>query len=307
MRVVAAGQTKLALDAVVAAVAASQHGVVARRQLIAAGLSAGAIKERTASGLLAPVHRGVYALGAPPRSRSAHFMAAVLAAGDAAAISHISAAHLHGLLPGETARTHVTTPARAGQRPGLRVHHCEPWRPGERVEVDGIPCTSVARTLADVAATEPARRLERAVEQAERRQVFALRALERIMARHRPGRRALTEALARFSGSTKTRSELEEAFLALVRSAGLPQPELNVSMALGDGRFAEIDALWREARLAVELDSERYHLGRRAFHGDRAKGAELLVTLELRPLRFTDLQIERSPDWVTDMVRRALS
>lgn len=305
MRVVAAGQTKLVSDGVVACLARRQHGALARRQLLAGGLSAGAIKERTASGLLVPVHRGVYALGSPPRSRAAHFMAAVLAAGDAAAISHVSAAHLHGLLPGETARTHVTTPARAGQRPGLVVHHREPWQAGERRTVEGIPCTSVARTLTDLAATEPARRLERAVEQAEVLQIFDRRALEGALER-RPGARALRDVLAGFGRSTMTRSELEEAFLALVRSAGLPQPELNVSVALGDGRFAEIDALWREPRLAVELDGERYHSGHRAFHGDRAKGSELLATLDLRPLRFTDMHVEQRPEWVLTMLRRAL-
>lgn len=306
MRVVAARQTKLAFDAAVAALADRQHGVVARRQLLAAGLSSGAVKERTASGLLVPVHRGVYALGGRPRSRSTHFMAAVLAAGDLAAISHISAAHLHGLLHGETARTHVTTPTRAGQRPGLIVHHCGAWAEGERTEVDGIPCTSVARTLADLAATEPARRLERALEEAERRGLFDGATVDRILSRRRAGQRALRAALADFSGSTMTRSGLEEAFLDLVRGAGLPEPELNVSLALGGGRFAEIDALWREAQLAVELDSERYHRGRRAFHGDRAKQAELLATLDLRPLRFSDLQVERRPEWVLTMLRRAL-
>lgn len=288
------------------ALAGSQRGVVARRQLLAAGVSAEAIKKRKASGLLVTVHRGVYALGGPPRSRAAHFMAAVLAAGDAAAISHISAAHLLGLLPGETAQTHVTTPARAGPRSGLIVHHCGPWAEGERTEVDGMTCTSVARTLADLATTEPPRRLERAIEEAERRGLFDGAALERAIARRRAGRRALQEALHRFTGSTMTRSGLEEAFLALVRGAGLPQPELNVSMGIGDGRFMEIDALWREARLAVELDSERYHRGRRAFHGDRAKGAELLATLDLRPLRFSDLQIAERPEWVIEMLRRAL-
>lgn len=158
----------------------------------------------------------------------------------------------------------------------------------------------------DLAATEPARRLERAIEEAERLGLFDGAALERILTRRRTGRRALRDALARCTGSTMTRSELEEAFLALVRSAGLPQPELNMSMALGEGRFVEIDALWREARLAVELDSERYHRGRIAFHGDRAKGAELLATLDLRPLRFSDMQIEQRPEWVLTMLRRAL-
>jgi predicted transcriptional regulator of viral defense system len=291
---------------VVVALAGRQHGVVARRQLLAEGVGAKAIRERTASGLLVTVHRGVYALGGRPRSRSAHFMAAVLAAGDAAAISHVSAAHLHGLLPGETARTHVTTPARAGPRPGLIVHHAEPWADGERTAVDAIPCTSVAGTLADLATTEPARRIERAIEEAERRGLFDLDVVEAVMARRRAGRQGLQEALDRFTGTTMTRSDLEEAFLALVRSAGLRQPELNVPIALGDGRFVEIDALWREARLAVELDSERHHRGRIAFHGDRAKGAELLATLDLRPLRFSDMQIEQRPEWVLTMLRRAL-
>lgn len=306
MRVVAARQTKLAFDALVAALADRQHGVVARRQLLAAGLSSGAVKERTASGLLVPVHRGVYALGGRPRSRHAHFMAAVLAAGDLAAISHISAAHLHGLLSGETARTHVTTPARAGQRPGLRVHHGEPWRTDERVKVDGIPCTSVARTLADLAATEPARRIERAVEQAEVLQVFDRRALERTLESRRAGRRVLLEILDGFGESTMTRSELEEAFLALVRDAGLPEPELNATLALGDGRFPEVDALWREQRVAVELDGGRYHRTDTAYHRDRAKNAEL-IAIRVWPLRFSDLQIERQPGWVVEMVRRTLA
>ena len=243
-----------ALDARIAALALRQHGVVSARQLNALGVERGALAHRLKTGRLHRIHRGVYAPGHPILSLKAQVMVAVLAAGDGAVISHAAAALLHGLLAFNAYRIDVSSPRRLQRSATLRPHQTRTLRPEDVTTVDGIPVTTVARTLLDLAATAPQRHVERALDQAEILRVFDARALEEQIARAN-GRatKRLAAALARHrDGPTLTRSELEEAFLALIDRAGLPRPRTNTRVC-----GVEVDAYLPEHRLVVEVDSYR--------------------------------------------------
>src|SRR3954469_24186100 len=146
-------------DALIAALADRQHGVVARRQLVALGLSARAIEHRLERGRLHLLHRGVYAVGHRVLSQRGWWMAAVLAAGPGAVLSHRSAAALWGIRPTARARIEVTTPKRLHSRPGLHAH-CAVLPPDEMTTYQGIPVTTAPRTLLDLAAVIPSNELD---------------------------------------------------------------------------------------------------------------------------------------------------
>ena len=169
--------------------------------------------------------------------------------------------------------------------------------------VDGIPCTTVARTLLDLAATEPRRVVERAIEEAELRRTLDGIPIEAAMRHGRPGVRQLRAILEEHApGTTITRSDLEEAFLALCRREGIEQPLMNQPLVLPSGLSIVVDALWPAQRVAIELDSRSVHLRRRNFESDRERDIELLVA-GYAPARFTSLQITRKAGWVTSKVR----
>jgi very-short-patch-repair endonuclease len=274
------------LEGRVAALAAGQHGVVTRGQLIAAGLSASAVNRRLKWGQIRQLHLGVFLVGpiVAPRARE---MAAVLATGPGALVSHLSAASLWGLRQGP-ASTGGGRPERVEVepvditvvggnrrcRPGIRVHRVVRLDAQERTEREGIPITAPGRTLIDLAGVVGRTELEGAVARAERERLVAREALSALLARHRgrAGMAALRAILRAPGGPCLTRSAAEAAFLALVRAAGLPAPEANVSI----GRY-EIDFLWRAEGIAVEVDGFRHHGARPRFEGDRSKDAWLLA------------------------------
>ena len=292
-------------DAIVAAHAARQFGVVSRRQLVDAGLTRSAIEHRLRIGWLHRMYRGVYAVGHPPLMREARWMGAVLACGDDAGLSHACATALWEIRPYSGTWIDVTVPTRAGRkkRDGLRIHRCGTLTAEEITTHRAIRVTSVARTLLDVAAmlTPPA--LARTVEQTEIRRLFDLAAVERTIAlnpKHR-GVGRLRDAIALYRPDELKRSDLEHAFLALCHTHGLPRPLVN---HLVEGK--EVDFLWPDHRLIVETDGAGTHLTRAAFHGDRARDARLLV-LGYRVLRFTDLQVTRPGSTVGATVRTVLA
>lgn len=289
------------LDRRLAALVTHQHGVVSLAQLRAFGLSAPGARYRVATGRLHRVHRGVYAVGRPRLTREGVWMAAVLACGRKAALSHRSAAAHLGLLRGDGKRVDVTAPGRAGRsRPGIAAHSGR-LHEDELTEAEGVPCTTVARTLLDLAEVVDRRRLEIAVEQAEVLRVFDLRAVSAVLARAvgRRGAPLLAAVLAEANGhSTITRSELEERFLALCRAAGLPPPEVNAWVSLEDGTGVEADFVWRDARLIVETDGYGVHGTPRAFERDRLRD-QRVVRAGWRPVRFTWRQIVDTPAGVT--------
>jgi predicted transcriptional regulator of viral defense system/very-short-patch-repair endonuclease len=288
--------------------AARQHGVVALRQLETLGLGASGVRRRVVTGKLRRLHHGVYAVGLAAPTVKAAYMAAVLACGPGAALSYRSAgAHL-GLRACSRSTVDVSTPRRTGKgRPGIQVHRAARLEPCDVTDVEGIPCTTVARTLLDLAGTIDGGALERAVERAEELQVFDLRAVEDVLARagRHGGARALRAVLGAYTPEPEfTRSRLERRFLEVCRRAGVPRPQVNRFSAVpGDG--FEVDFTWPDQRLMVEVDSHRYHGSRAAFERDRRRDQKLIAA-GWRVVRFTWRQVFGQPDEVAATLRALL-
>lgn len=279
-----------------------QHGVVALRQLEALGLSASGVRSRVASGRLHRVHRGVYAIGRPGLTINGRRMAAVLAYGPGAVLSHRSAAGLWGLRPDNRPNVEISVPRRSvRRRAGVDVHGCLTLGEHDVATEQGIPVTTVARTLVDLGDVTSRRVVEQAVEQAEVLHLFDLKATEEALGRAGPRRGAgqLSSVLTALNDTpTLTASDLEEAFLGLARAAGLPDPEVNAPITLPDGTPAKIDFLWRHHGLAVETDGGPFHRTRQSRERD-ARRDQLLRLAGFDPVRFTDRQVAREPEWVT--------
>ena len=276
-------------DAAIAEVAARQHGVVSRWQLDHAGLGPNAIARRVRIGWLHRMHRGVFAVGHPPLTREARWMGAVLACGDGAGISHACATALWEVRPYNGVWIDITVPSRAGRarRDRIRLHRSSIFSADDVTTHRGIPVTTIARTLLDVAATFTGPALARTIEQTEIRRLFDLAAVEQTIARH-PNHRGVTplrRALALYRDDEFTRSELEKAFLALCDAHGIPRPLVN---HIVEGK--EVDFFWPDQRVIVETDGRETHFTIAAYEGDRARDAYLL-TLGYRVLRFTELQV----------------
>jgi hypothetical protein len=291
-------------DKAVADLADRQHGVVAHRQLVRLGIGRGGIEHRVANGRLHRLHLGVYAVGRRRVSQHGRWMAAVLACGPRALLSHRSAAVLWGLRPTAPFRVDVATDrAKHGQN-GIALHRPRHLPDGDRAVASGIPVTSVARTLADLAGVASRRELRRAIDEAERLRLLDPAAVEEIIGRSR-GKRgvaALAALLRHHSGPPPiTRSELERRFLDLCRDAGLPCPEANVVI---DG--VEVDVVWPHRRLVAELDGYAYHRTRMAFEDDRKRDAMLQLS-GYRVVRITYQRLHDEPGEVADLVRALLS
>jgi very-short-patch-repair endonuclease len=216
-------------------------------------------------------------------------MAAVLAAGPGAVLSHASAAALWEIRPSAAARIDVSvrTSGGRGKRPGLCIHRAPTLRTEEITEHQGIRVTTPARTLLDLASSLPRRALERALDEAEIRELFDLRALNAIITAHagERGAAALRRALDLDGDPAPTKSELEERMLALCEDHGLPRPRVNADVV-----GLEVDFVFADQRLAVEADSWSYHRTRRAFERDRERDA-ILARAGYRTLRFTHRQM----------------
>lgn len=261
------------LNTHIADLASRQYGVVTRAQLIALGLAPHVIRHRIRTSRFRPMHRGVYLVG-PIRAAHAEAMAAVLACGSGALLSHFSAAAARGHLPArdDTLPVDVTIPGRLCKRPGINVHRVRKLDADERTFFKGIPITSVTRTLVDLAGVAAGRQLERAVACAEREGLVGPQQLAELLVRYkgRTGIGRLRSVLQTVGGPALTKSEAEARFLELVRRARLPAPEVNV-------RFQgfEIDFLWRAFGIAVEVDGYRFHGSRSSFERDRRRATHL--------------------------------
>lgn len=266
-----------------------QWGVIARRQLVALGLTAGAIEKRIATGHLYIFYRGAYAVGHRVVPREGRYLAAALSCGPGAAVSHRSAAALHELASSSAKVVDVAVPARRRAQPNLRLHHPRDLTPGDITTVRGVPVTTAMRTLADLAATPDAAGLDRAIRQAERLRLLDMRALEPYLRRGRAGTANLRTALAAFDEGAITREELERRMLALVKQAKLPPPQCNVPV----DRFV-VDFLWPHHGLVLETDGWQDHGTRSAFENDRARDV-VLAQHGLRVVRFTWRQLQREP------------
>lgn len=286
--------------------AGRQHGVVARRQLLEMGFGRKAIEGRLKRGNLHEVFRGVYVAGSRRIGRRGRWMAAVLAVGDGALLSHRSAARLWGLMTPAVESIDVTVPSsRLVMRKGIASHVS--LVPGdEREVVEGIPVTSPFRTIFDLAAVSGSREVERAWHEAEVRQLTDRVSLPMLLERY-PGRRG-TRVLRELLGSGEpvgiSRNDFEEAFLALVDANGLPRPRMNADLSVR-GRFIEVDALWEHERLAVELDSRSVHGTKKRFESDRRRD-RILVAEGFRTMRVTWWQLRDEPEAIVADLRLTL-
>jgi very-short-patch-repair endonuclease len=290
-------------DWMIATLATMQYGVVSRPQLLSAGIGAGAIETRLKRHQLHRLHRGVYAVGHTALVPHAREMAAVLACGPGAALSHRSAASMWELLGAYNGLIDVTVGRSNRRRPGLRVHRSRSLAPEDLQQLHGIPVTSPARTLLDLAEGAPHRDLERAVDEATARRLTTHAALVAAVERFhgRRGTRRLRELLTRAEGPAFTRSEGEERFLALIREASLPAPEVNVRV---NGHL--VDFVWRASGLVVEVDGYRFHSSRVAFERDRRRDAELNAA-GFRVIRITWRQLVEEPTAVVARLAQALA
>jgi hypothetical protein len=286
------------LDTQLGVLAGRQHGVVAAWQLWPLGWTRAAVRERLRSGHLVALHRGVYAVGHTALTQRGRWMAAVLAMGPGALASHRCAGALHGLL--ERGRPEVTVPGIGGRaRRPFRVHRAA-LAPHDAVLVDGIPCTSPARTLCDLAGILDPERLERAVNAAEIAGTLDVAAIEEALDRLRPrGARALRWIIEDHRGAVVLRSPLEARFRRFLRAWGFADPVWNGHVALGDGTFLEVDCLWPAQRVALELDGRRFHDTGRAFERDRRRDMRLQA-LGWRPLRVTSRRLAGDPAGLAD-------
>jgi very-short-patch-repair endonuclease len=310
-----------------AEIAQRQHGVVARWQLLSAGVSPQAIERRLAAGRLHAVHRGVYLVGHPVPPPHANEMAALLACGfdpaarnrsraadrsernagapgnraPVAALSHRSVAAIWGLRPyPATAAVCVTVPPqRRVARPRIEIHRAVLERQDIRRR-HGMPLTSPPRTILDLAAGLAPYELERLIAEAQYRRLASEAELRDQLARNpgRPGTRALRAVLDLPGGPRRTRSPAERQMLRLLRDAGIGGYEVNARI-----HGYEVDLLWRRERLALEIDGYEAHGGRTAFERDRLKTA----TLEARGLRVMPVTPRRIRDDPGGVLKRLLS
>ena len=265
------------VGALLARAGAAQHGVVARWQLERRGLTAKEVDGLVARGSLQPLYRGVYAVGHRLVSRDGWWMAAALACGKGAVLSHRSAAQASGLLwPSEIA-VEVTRPKSFRMQDGIRCHQAV-LLPDEVAEVDGIPVTSPFRTAFDVAALGERRLVEHVLHEIALRRITDVVSFEELLGRHprKSGARLLRQIRASKAPVGVTRNEFEESFVALLDEYELPRAEMNAMLALRQ-RFFEIDALWRRDRLAAELDSREVHDTDDGFESDRERDRILLA------------------------------
>jgi very-short-patch-repair endonuclease len=261
---------------VIAEVAGKQHGVIARRQLANIGLDRFAIRRRMFAGLLHPVHGGwVYAVGRNPLTRTGRYLAAVMACGSKAVLSHRSAADLWGIRPTDT-RLEVTVPELDREIADIEIHRSRILTPEDISVRDGIPVTSVARTLLDLSAVVRAADLEVAVDRAERLGLFDLTAVVDVLerARGRRGARTLRRTVAAYRLSTQ-KSELERRLKRLLETAAdIPSPLFN-AVVQGETALHEVDAYWPRHRLAVQVDGFEFHRTRRDRERDAVSDADL--------------------------------
>jgi Protein of unknown function (DUF559)/Transcriptional regulator, AbiEi antitoxin len=291
------------LDLRIAQIADSQHGVVTAKQLTGLGLGRPAISERAASGHLHRVHQGVYSVGYRVLSHRGRFIAAVLACGEGAVVSHSSAAVLWELLKPIDGPVHISVPTTSGRRSrrGIRLHRCPsltspPREPspslsylhqeggrGRRLTTrrHNIPVTTIPRTIGDLRRAEslPPHLLRRAIRQAE------------LKGHHLDG-----------FESDRTRSDLESLFLDVIHPHRdrIPPPEVNVKL----GRWT-VDFLWRQERVVVETDFWSYHRGSMAWQDDHTRDLDLR-SAGYAVLRYTDLQLEGEARRVIRDIEREL-
>lgn len=284
------------LDARIAELAEAQHGLVARRQLAALGVGRGAIEARLHSGRLHLLRPGVYAVGYRAISLRGRWMEAVLFCGPDAVLSHHSAAALWGIR-GAREAIDVTAPTKTRSRGDIRRHFAV--LPADEVtERDGIPVTTVPRTLFDMAADHPVDVVEHGLRESERLRLYDTLSLKHLLARYprRKGSRTVRECLRRRRElpTGVSRKELEARFVPFLDRFGLPRPRLNAWIIIGPHRY-QVDCLWPAQRVTVELDGYETHGTWSAFQSDRDRDRRLLAAGYCGP-RITWHHLDEIPE-----------
>jgi very-short-patch-repair endonuclease len=277
-----------------------QHGVVARRQLLALGFSAREIEHRVARGRLHLVMRGVYAVGWPRLTQEGRWMAAVLACGDGALLSHRSAAALWGICA-ESGGIDVSVrrPTRL-RRPGIRVHARTGLSEADVARRIGIPVTGVVLTLIDVATELEPNRVERAVNEADKLDLVDPETLRSALDDH-PGERGALR-LRRILDARTFRlsdSDLEILFRPIATAAGLPPPLTKHNI-----NGFEVDFFFPDLGLVVETDGLRYHRTPSAQARDARRDRTHTLS-GMMPLRFTHYEVKHEATKVTQALARA--
>jgi very-short-patch-repair endonuclease/predicted transcriptional regulator of viral defense system len=294
-------------------VAASQEGLVTTSQLRAVGLTSEAVTRWVSTGRLHPVLRTVFALGRAAVGPRARLRAVVLACGPGTVISHRSAAWLLGLREVNPATLDVICPGQAGRKvDGVRVHVVPYPEPTEVRTASGIPCTTVARTIVDLAGTHGIDKLREAVEMAATRRVLDVAAVEAVLDNgpRRRGAPALRIVLdewrpvAEAARYSTVRSLFEAKLLPLIAAAGLPIPQMNARVRTTE-RILEVDLFWPEQKFVVEADSRRHHAIEVAFERDHKRTREL-ITAGYGVLRVSWREAEREPHAVFAVIRNEL-
>jgi hypothetical protein len=258
-------------------------------KIIELGVSRAALGRRLRSGRLRPLHAGVYLMGPIELDRAAE-MAAVLAGGLAARLSHTSALRLWKMLVMDAPRpVHVSVPGTSRSRPGIVFHRVSTLADDECAIVDGIRVTAPARTIADVAGMLGRREIELAAPVAEREGLIGAEEFARLPDRYprRPGMALLRTLIGEQTGPHFTRSEAERRCLDLISVGGLPRPHSNVAV----GPY-ELDLLWPDEGVAIEIDGWKHHSSRAQFEGDRRKDSWLRAR-GIEVIRLTWRQITR--------------
>jgi predicted transcriptional regulator of viral defense system len=289
------------LEQLLARLAGDQHGVVSVWQLVGLGFTRRQIERRVEAGRLHRVFRGVYSAGHPARTVEAVEMAAALACGPGAVVSYWTASARWKLLRPVQA-LHVSVP---GDRrvPGIQTHFVKQFHPHDKTKRDGIPITSVPRTLLDIAGVADERTLRRAVNQAARSGWLNHRAIQETLHRNprRQGSKQLRAVIASVNPAARqTRSDLEVAFLKACAKYGVPTPVVN-----GEVMGFEVDFHWPGTNLIVELDCYEYHRTPQEFENDRRRDAAL-KRAGYEVLRVTDIWLDTDPADVAEAVRELL-
>lgn len=297
-------------DRLISDLAAKHHGVVARRQLLHAGVPDHIIDERVKSRRLLCLHRGVYALGHRALRREGRWLALVLACGRDAVLSHGSAAIHWGIWDGRDWPVHVTSPRAGGRkrRRGLISHRAD-LPVDERTERAGIPVTSVARTMLDLAIRVRGRELEQVIRRSSRRRLFDLAEHWRVVERrlHHPGAGELGRLLLALEGrgTDDLRSRMEAAFAQLCDDFSLPRPLINRVI---EGE--RVDFSWPGSTLIVETDGFEFHAMPTTFAADRARDQKLtLAGYTVLRLTYTQVTADRpaTAALVSTMLQRSWS
>jgi very-short-patch-repair endonuclease len=292
------------VERAIAVIAARQKGLITWRQLLAAGVSERSVKRRLRDGRLHRVFRGVYLVGhavMPPLARE---LAAILAYEPYAVLSHRAGIGLWHFLPQPAEIPEVTVTGRnPGRQPGIRVHRARSLDPRDVTRIHDIPVTSPARTLLDFAEQADDRELERAWSEAQARNLISPKQISALLDRS-PGRRGvprLNDLLNRAQGPQLSRSDLEDLFLALIRQAHLPEPDMNVLVL---GRY-RVDFLWREHRLIAEADGGGWHASKQRRDSDNRRDSDLRAA-GWKVERFTDHELSYEPHAAVARLTRAL-